>query len=243
MTLLVSEEARDTSSRLLPRFAIKRDRILPIIIASLVLHALVLAPLLWRDAPPRGAQEIPVELVQLPPEPPKVEKKEAEKPPQQPPPQHKQAPKPPEQQKAPEPRKPAPKAEKPQPPKPPEPKKPETTAERMKDLLGPQSLDPIAMPGETADGTDLVSYGQIVMSRLTKALHRDPHPGADAYATINFVLGDSGEIVRESLTRVSGDPLLDEEALAVVKRAGPFPPPPPGGKRDYTVTLESRPLF
>ena len=196
------------------------------------------SPLLLRDdAKPEEPQEIPVELVQAPPELPKPQ-------PQQP--------------------KPAAKAEKPQPkpkqaeakpsePKRPEPKKAETkqaeakhqesTAERMRDLLGPQSLDPVAMPGDTGDGGDVVSYGQIVMSRLTKALHRDLHPGTRAFATVNFLLGDAGEIVSESLTKASGDPLLDSEAIEVVKRAGPYPPPPPGGKRDYTITLESRPIL
>ena len=247
MSVFARDEAPDIASpRLLPRLMIKRDRVLPIVlVASLLLHAIVLVPLFMRDgAKPTGPQEIPVELVQLPPEPPKPAKAAAKQP---------QKPPPPDQpRQKPEPPKPAPKTEKP--PKPPrpakqaeakkvEPKQPGSTAERMKALLGPQSLDPIAMPGETANGTDLVSYGQIVMSRLTKALHRDVHPGLRSYATVSFLLGDAGEIVSESLTKPSGDALLDEEALAVVKRGGPYPPPPPGGKRDYTITLESRPFL
>lgn len=255
MSVLARDEAPDIASpRLLPRLVLKRDRILPIVLfASLLLHAIILVPFLVRDAAkPAGPQEIPVEFVQLPPEPPKPEKKTAAPQAQKSPPQD-QPRQPPEQKKQPEPPKtekppPKPRPAKPPEPKPremkkPEPKQPESTAERMKDLLGPQSLDPIAMPGESADGTDLVSYGQIVMSRLTKALHRDVHPGIQTYATVSFLLGDAGEIVSETLTRASGDPLLDEEALAVVKRGGPYPPPPPDGKRDYTITLESKPIL
>lgn len=116
-------------------------------------------------------------------------------------------------------------------------------AERMRRLLGqPQSLDPGALPGESANGTEGATYEQLVMSRLTKALSMERRAGRPGYATVTFVLGEQGEVVSVDLARPSGDPLLDTEATAVVKRGAPYPTPPAGAKRSFTVTLQSRPV-
>ena len=238
-------EGTPVSSPLVPRARRRRDRVLPILlVASLIVHALVFLPSLLPHASDKPSeQEIPVELVQEPPPP----KPSAPKPP---PASNPPAPKPPAK---PPPRRPEAKKSQapPKPPKPPEPKKPaeqkpekqEDVAARMKKLLGPQSLDPVAMPGESATGTDLVSYTQLVMSKLTKAEDHEKFPGRSGFATVTFLLGDAGEVLKVDLIRPSGDPTLDTEAVAVVHRAAPYPPPPPGGQREYTITMESRPIF
>ena len=113
---------------------------------------------------------------------------------------------------------------------------------RMRRLLGlpPSSLDPVALPGESADGTEGATYEQLVMSRLTKAVSTDRHPGRPGFATVTFVLGDHGDVVSAVLDRPSGDPILDNEAIEVVRRGAPYPTAPAGAKREFTVTLQSR---
>jgi protein TonB len=45
-------------------------------------------------------------------------------------------------------------------------------------------------------------------------------------ATVRFVLDRSGQVVLSEIIKSSGAPVLDEEALATVKRASPVPVPP-----------------
>ena len=137
---------------------------------------------------------------------------------------------------------------KPQPQKPPPQAPPAETQEqvdaRMRSLLGlPQSLDHAALPGVSANGTEGATYEQLVMSSLTKAVSMERRAGRPGYATVTFVVGDAGDVVSVVLNRPSGDPLLDSEATEVVKRAAPFPIPTPGSKREFTVTLQSRPVM
>ena len=44
---------------------------------------------------------------------------------------------------------------------------------------------------------------------------------------LRFKIGRRGEVLSHELARPSGIDLLDEEAMTLVDRAGPFPPPPP----------------
>ena len=217
-------------ARTLPSSRRKRDVILPIVIAlSVVVHATILLPLLFqtKQAESVAPIEIPIEIIQEPakPEPPKPE-------PPKPP-----APKPVAKQ---------------------EPAKPQTSpeqakqaeaqarvSERMRKLLGqpPPSLDPVALPGAGADGTVGASYQQLVMSQLTKALGFERRPGVPGFVVVTFVLDDRGAVASVAIDRPSGDPVLDSDAIAVVKRGAPYPPPPPGSKRQYTVTVEMRPVL
>ena len=215
-----------------------RDRVLPIlIVGSLIVHALVFLPsLLWpqpnaADAP----HEIPVEVVQ-------------EAPASPPPPPAASTPSP----DAPKPEPPKPEPPKPEPPKPeppkPEPPKPaeeakqppsdpsrENVAQRMKDLLG--AMPAIALPGEAPAGIDEVSYEQLVLSKLRKAKNEGRHEGIPGVAFVEFVLDDGGGIASASVAHSSGDPALDKEAIAMVYRGAPYPPPPPGARRNFTFGL------
>lgn len=44
---------------------------------------------------------------------------------------------------------------------------------------------------------------------------------------LTFALDRAGRVVAASVARSSGHPALDAEALALVRRAEPLPPPPP----------------
>ena len=243
--------------QLVPPITIKPDRKLPIIIlGSLVLHAVILLPLLLpKETAPQPPQEIPVELVQeLPKPPPPPPKQDAPKPQPKPPEQKSPEQKPPEKAKPPE----AGKSQQKKPDPPKEEKKPaekprETTAERMKKLLGedtpsignpentPLADNAIAMPGMSINGTDSVSYHQLVMSRIAKAKREILVAGKpDAVVVVAFTLSDTGAVASASVKSPSGSPDLDKEALSMVGRGEPFPPPPPGAPRDFTFGLKMR---
>jgi len=61
--------------------------------------------------------------------------------------------------------------------------------------------------------------------------------GAKGIAIIGFVLDESGRIASVSLLRSSGEADLDAESVAVVNRAAPFPPPPPGAQDSFAVEV------
>ena len=231
-------------ARALPLSQRTRDLALPLVVGlSLMVHATVLIPLLFqgKKAGGPGPTEIPVEIIQEPakPKPPP----EAAKP--TPPPKPVAQQEPPKQG-------PKPETPKKEPPKPPQ-KSPDQAkqaeaqarvAERMRKLLGQtSSLDPVALPGESANGTEGASYQQLVMSKLTKALSLEPRRGVPGAAVVTFVLDDQGGVASVTINRTSGDADLDNEAMTVIRKGSPYPSPPPGGKRDYTVTYERRPIL
>lgn len=49
----------------------------------------------------------------------------------------------------------------------------------------------------------------------------------EGVATVRFVMDRNGKVLSAKLERSSGKSLLDEEALALLDRAQPLPPPPP----------------
>jgi protein TonB len=82
-------------------------------------------------------------------------------------------------------------------------------------------------PGSSA-ANSLKRWRDLVMARLQSA-KRYPSGGAGAQGEvmIRFTLSRDGRVLGRSLIRSSGSSALDEEALAMVSRAAPFPPMPP----------------
>ncbi len=241
----------DGAAPLVAPAARRKDRALPIlIVGSLLVHALIFLPSLWHR-PDDAPREIAVDLVQDVPKPPAPPSAASHSTPPSPPP----APEPPEPPK-PQPTKSQPtkpQPDKPDPPKPqpkPQPSKPEpkpadrskptdpsreNVAQRMKDLLG--AMPAIALPGEDATGTDAVSYEQLVLSKVSKAKKEGRHEGIPGAATVTFHLDDAGGVASVRIVHASGDPSLDGEAVAMIRRGAPYPPPPPDAQRDFTITL------
>lgn len=61
--------------------------------------------------------------------------------------------------------------------------------------------------------------------------------GQQGTAQVRFTIDGSGNVQSVALVRSSGVPLLDEEVVALVRRASPVPAPPPGVNRTIVVPI------
>ena len=98
---------------------------------------------------------------------------------------------------------------------------------------GPDNFRAVAVPVVSDSGGEAMSYRFIVGGMLERLKHYPEaarQRGAKGIATIGFVLDLSGRIRSVSLLRSSGEADLDAESVALVNRAAPFPPPPPGAQ-------------
>ena len=132
----------------------------------------------------------------------------------------------------------------------PAPAKPPQPAARARVEAAPSRAAPAAVPATpkpapapAASHADLSAYGDAVRSRIAGRVHypeaareRGPH----GVAVVAFSLDGSGQVLGASIARSAGDPILDADAVATVRRAGPFPPPPAGAPRNYSAPLRYR---
>jgi protein TonB len=122
------------------------------------------------------------------------------------------------------------------PPKEPEPDKaaqqaslevPVPTAPPTATTLEPQPAGPAI--GQVPDPTAaaIASWHQLLQAQLER-FKRYPRRarGAHGEVTIAFTVGRNGRVVSSHIIQGSGSAILDEEALALIKRAQPLPPPP-----------------
>ena len=56
-------------------------------------------------------------------------------------------------------------------------------------------------------------------------------------AIVSFTLDNRGQVVSAALIKSAGDPALDADAVATVRRAAPFAPPPAGALRTFSAPL------
>ena len=101
----------------------------------------------------------------------------------------------------------------------------------------PIAMPAVALPGASAGGTEAVSYQQLVLSQVAKAKKQGRYMGVPGYAGVRFRVAEDGSLEMVKLVVSSGDANLDIEAEAMIRRAAPFPKPPPGSRRDYGITL------
>jgi protein TonB len=82
----------------------------------------------------------------------------------------------------------------------------------------------------TADRRSILSWQNAIVLHLNRnkrypAAARAQDIQGDVH--VRFVIDRSGQLTAVTIVRSSGHPLLDEEALAMLKRASPLPRPPP----------------
>jgi protein TonB len=168
------------------------------------------------EARPEPVVEPPppkMEVVELPPPPPPVETPVVALP-EPPPPQPEVKPEPPLE--------PPPEVKKVE-PKPPPPRR--TAAPRSERAVAHRA----AAPSPGAGGASIASWRDLVIAQLQRA-KRYPAAAearrAHGVAMVSFTLSRGGGVLARSLARSSGSSDLDQEALAMINRAAPFPPFP-----------------
>lgn len=85
----------------------------------------------------------------------------------------------------------------------------------------------------SAPGTAAVSsYPGEVMRQIQRV--RQARVRARGAATVVFTIAADGRLASAALARSSGSADLDQAALDHLRRAAPFPAPPPGAQRDFS---------
>ena len=87
-------------------------------------------------------------------------------------------------------------------------------------------------PGNAAS----TNYAGLVMQHLSKV--RRPRASSPGSAFVAFTVGLHGELEDLRIAKSSRSARFDRDALKVVRRAAPFPVPPPGVNRSFSVEIE-----
>ena len=82
------------------------------------------------------------------------------------------------------------------------------------------------------------NYPGLVMRQISRA--GKLRVNARGVAVVAFTIGGNGGLSAVSLARSSGNASLDQDALRLVRRAGPFPKPPQGARRSFSIEIEGR---
>ncbi len=100
----------------------------------------------------------------------------------------------------------------------------------------PTKKSPIA--GGTEDSRYLsIVFGMIMANRRSFAFPE----AVDGNVTVAFNVDDGGDLTAIGIVHTSGFPQIDAEALAAIRRAAPFPPPPPGSPHGLIATIDLGP--
>lgn len=91
---------------------------------------------------------------------------------------------------------------------------------------------------QTAGNAAASNYPGQVMARLARV--PKPKIRARGTATVSFSVASSGRLAGVKIARSSGSAGLDRAAMRMVQRAAPFPSPPPGAQRSFSVRIAGR---
>ena len=107
-----------------------------------------------------------------------------------------------------------------------------TTTAKTDKAAGGGSGSAASGPGNAAS----TNYAGLVMQHLSKV--RRPRAASPGSAFVSFTIGRKGELKDISISKSSRSSRFDRDALMVVRRAAPFPPPPPGVRTSFSVEIE-----
>jgi protein TonB len=102
----------------------------------------------------------------------------------------------------------------------------------------PMTLGVAKQPARPANPLGARSYAGKVHAAIAR--HRRGSKAGSGSATVTFSIGPAGGLRSASISRSSGRRELDQAALASVRNAAPFPPPPPGAKSTYSIQIYFR---
>ncbi|MEX5578372.1 TonB family protein [Pseudophaeobacter sp. A-200-2] len=81
------------------------------------------------------------------------------------------------------------------------------------------------------------NYPGLILRRIERAKRRANVRGE---AVVAFRIAPSGGLAQVAIARSSGSARLDDIALAQVRRAAPFPPPPAGARTSFAVRIKGK---
>ena len=90
----------------------------------------------------------------------------------------------------------------------------------------PAPAAPTVQPAARVGADSVRDYGEVVWAAIAR--HKPAGVSARGSAVVAFTLSSDGGLISLSVSRSSGNPGLDRAALAAVRAAAPFPPPPAG---------------
>jgi len=85
--------------------------------------------------------------------------------------------------------------------------------------------------------TSLANYDGLVSAHLRRHQSAARSSGAAGSGMVTFSLGGGGSVTSVRIAKGTGAAVLDQEILAMVRRASPFPAPPDGQPKSFTVPL------
>jgi protein TonB len=96
-----------------------------------------------------------------------------------------------------------------------------------------------ARGSSAASGDAAISnYPGVVMQRISRVPR--PKAGSRGTAVVAFSISSGGGLAGASIARSSGSAALDRAAVRMIRSAAPFPPPPPGAQRSFSINVEGR---
>lgn len=101
-----------------------------------------------------------------------------------------------------------------------------------------QSAERPAQQASAAGNAAVTNYPGEVMRRIQRV--RQARVRARGTAVVAFTIADGGALASASLSRASGNTELDQAALDHIRRAAPFPAPPPGAQRRFSFEFVGR---
>lgn len=111
----------------------------------------------------------------------------------------------------------------------------ETGAEENHAKSAP-SAQPAAASG--AGNAAVSNYPGLVTRQIFR--QRKTRTSIKGVAQVSFVLDASGALASVRIAQSSGSAELDALAVRQIRQAAPFPPPPSGARRQYTIAIKGR---
>ncbi|HKY85679.1 MAG TPA: energy transducer TonB [Pseudorhodoplanes sp.] len=114
-------------------------------------------------------------------------------------------------------------------------------SENLRDRKAPASTPSNASNSIGRGRSDInTNYPGLVAAHLTRFKQYPPNArsGDRGKPTVTFYLSGSGSVTSVRLARGSGVASIDQEIVAMVRRASPFPMPPSGWRDSFTVSVD-----
>jgi protein TonB len=105
--------------------------------------------------------------------------------------------------------------------------------------LAPADKPSISLTQRQRKKSDAEAYSAKIWSALAR---KKPNAGQPGSTTVTFAIGPGGALRFVRVSQSSGNAGLDQLALATVRNAAPFPPPPvlKDGTATYTIRIDFR---